>query len=44
MSGGSAELLLVSGYSGIGKSALVNEIHKSIDSSVRSTEAQAVLS
>jgi len=26
--GGGAELLLVSGYSGIGKSALVNEIHK----------------
>lgn len=27
---GAAELLLVSGYSGIGKSALVSEIHKSI--------------
>jgi anti-anti-sigma factor len=30
VSEGSAELLLVSGYSGIGKSALVHEIHKSI--------------
>ena len=27
---GAAELLLVSGYSGVGKSALVNEIHKAI--------------
>ncbi len=30
MSEGSAELLLVSGYSGVGKSALIREIHKSI--------------
>jgi predicted ATPase/signal transduction histidine kinase len=30
VSRGAAELLLVSGYSGVGKSALVNEIHKSI--------------
>ncbi len=30
ISQGSAELMLVSGYSGIGKSALVNEIHKPI--------------
>ncbi|MEO5732052.1 MAG: AAA family ATPase [Byssovorax sp.] len=30
VSEGSAELLLVSGYSGIGKSVLVHEIHKSI--------------
>jgi histidine kinase len=28
--GGSAELLLVTGYSGIGKSSLVNEIHKPV--------------
>ena len=27
---GAVELLLVSGYSGIGKSALVNEIHRTI--------------
>ncbi len=30
MSQGSRELMLVSGYSGIGKSALINEIHKPI--------------
>jgi predicted ATPase/GAF domain-containing protein/predicted Ser/Thr protein kinase len=29
-SGGSAELLLISGYAGVGKSTLVNEIHKAI--------------
>ena len=30
MSDGAAELLLVAGYAGVGKSALVNEIHKAI--------------
>ena len=30
VSQGSKELLVVGGYSGVGKSALVNEVHKSI--------------
>ncbi|MGR3319272.1 MAG: AAA family ATPase [Candidatus Anammoxibacter sp.] len=32
VAGGSAEMMIVSGYSGIGKSSLINEIHKPITS------------
>jgi len=40
----SAELMLVAGYSGVGKTAVINEIHKPIAQGVRYTNASGVRS